>query len=222
MFRFSLITIMATCVLTGCQQDNRSNDETAFQGEVNLKPVVAVIPVIDNTKNNLDWDLSEEFTSGIYYQLAQKDDLFLAPPSKVRSSIRNLRESNDPFGSDVSWIKNAFKENEFVVFMELIQHEEIYRQDRKNPKENSRCSADLNMSMRVRIFDVRGDQPKIVLQELIRNTHFIARPFTQENFFQSSWGNASFTVSPMGFAHEQFIKEISSRLDEYILFASSK
>jgi hypothetical protein len=75
------------------------------------------------------------------------------------------------------------------------------------------------MSVRVRVIDMRGKQPKIVLQELIHDTHHIPRQFTRANFYQVAWGKESFNISPMGLAHAQLTKEIASRLEDYILLA---
>lgn len=76
--------------------------------------------------------------------------------------------------------------------------------------------------MRVRVFDLRGKEPKIVLQELIHDSHFIPRQFTQANFYQVPWGHESFSISPIGLAHAEFTKEISSRLEDYILMATKE
>jgi hypothetical protein len=75
--------------------------------------------------------------------------------------------------------------------------------------------------MRVVVVDNRGQQPEVILQEIVHDSHFIPRQFNQYNFHQVSWGNEEFTISPLGMAHTQFLKEISSRIEDYILLAQS-
>lgn len=76
------------------------------------------------------------------------------------------------------------------------------------------------MSMRVRAFDLRGNEPLVILQEIVHHSHHVPRPFTSENFFQVSWENAAFNITPVGLAHANFTKEIAKRIDDYILTMS--
>jgi hypothetical protein len=212
----SLLALALT--LVGCDDDRQNGQVSSYQSE--KKPVVTIIPVIDNTKNNYEWSLSDEFSSELTERLSRRNHLDLADARKTHEKARRLKESQSPFSSDISWVKNAFQGDEFVVFLELVEHEELFRQDPKKPSALEECSADLNMTMRVRIFDVRGDQPKIVLQELVRDTQFIPRQFTSENLYQACWGNMSYSISPVGLAHAKLSKELSARIEDYILISA--
>jgi hypothetical protein len=214
--------ILLALATTGCNERTHHDDSlSSYQQTAPLKPIVTLVPVINSTKSTLPWDLSTELTSAIDYRLASNNDLFLVDLNKTYATVKKLKNNQNPFGLDTSWIKRTFTDEEFVVFLELIEHEEILRQDKKQPGDPKLCSADLNIGVRVRIFDVRGDQPKVILQELIHHSHFIPRPFTQINFCQASWGDESFSISPMGLAHTALTKEITKRIQEYILISST-
>lgn len=222
MSRFILSASLLALIAGGCNS-NGSNDTQAFnQTATQEKPIVSIVPVIDNTKSGYDWNLSDELSSTIYNRLAQQDNFFIVGAPQVRAKIKKLKEGENPFGPDISWVKKAFQGDDFVVFLELVEHEEVYKQDRKKTADPQECSADLNMSMRVRVFDLRGTEPRTVLQELIHDSHFIPRQFTQANFYQVHWGHESFSISPIGLAHAEFTKEITSRLEDYILMSSKK
>ena len=75
------------------------------------------------------------------------------------------------------------------------------------------------MTIRVIVVDIRQAQPVVILQEVVQDSHFIPRQFNQYNFHQVYWGNEEFEVSPLGMAHTQFLKEISSRIEDYITLA---
>ncbi|MBI2810761.1 MAG: hypothetical protein HYX67_08040 [Candidatus Melainabacteria bacterium] len=218
MSRLLLSLSVLSLIAVGCDDTNK-NTSQAYEQKSNSKPVVSVVPIIDNTKNSYEWNLSDELSSSLYYRFAQQDTLFLEKASAVRAKTRKLAEGQNPFGPDITWVKKAFQGDDFVVFLELVEHEEVYKQNKKKPVDNSETSADLNMSMRVRVFDVRDNEPKVILQELIHDSHFIPRPFTEANFYQVAWGHESFSVSPIGLAHAQFVKEIATRLEDYILMA---
>lgn len=220
MSRCILSVSLLALIAGGCGDKQSSQTQSYNQTATQTKPIVSVVPVIDNTKNTYDWSLSDELSSALYYRLSQQDRLFLVDAPRVRAKTKKLGEGQNPFGPDISWVKKNFHGDEFVVFLELVEHEEVLKQDRKRPSAQENCSADLNMSMRVRVFDLRGTEPKVVLQELIHDTHFIPRQFTHINFHQVAWGDESFNISPMGLAHSEFTKEIASRLSDYIQMAA--
>jgi hypothetical protein len=222
MSRFILSVSLLALIAAGCDDDNSNGNQAYKQEQTKAKPVVAVVPIIDNTKNDLTWNLSDELSSNLYYRLAQNKHLSLVESSKVRIQTKKLGDRHNPFGADISWVKNAFQGEDFVVFLELVEHEEVLKQSKKNPTDPMNCSGELNMSMRVRVFDLRGKEAKIILQELVHDSHFVPRQFTQVNFYQVAWGDPSFSSSPLGLAHEKFTKEVTSRIEDYILTMSKR
>ncbi len=78
------------------------------------------------------------------------------------------------------------------------------------------------MSVRVRVIDLRSAEPQVVLQELIHDAHPIHAQFNQVNFYQVPWKDQSFSISPVGTAHGKFTKELSQRIEDYILIALKK
>jgi hypothetical protein len=214
MSRSLLATLVLSIVICGCN-DNEQN--TAYQSSQNPKPVVSIVPVIDNTKNAYAWNLSDELSSAIYNRIAKEGHVVVNRSSQVRAKANQIVEGQNPFGADIGWMKKIFQGDQFVAFLELIEHEEVQQQSKKSAQN---WSADLNMSMRVRVLDLRGNEPKVVLQEIIRESHYIPRPFTQPSFFQVSWGTESFGISPIGLAHSDFTKEIALHLEDYILRAA--
>lgn len=201
----------------GCKQLN--DEQSLFYNDGRSKPVVALVPVIDSSGHDLSWSLSDEFTYTIQDRLLQREMLFLFDNQKIQTVTKTLKEANNPFGTDLNWIKSAFSKQEFVVFMELIEHREAAANH--NLIVFSESPVELNMSMRLRIFDLRGPIPKIVLQELIHESEYLSMGFTHNNFFQVPWGRESFNITPLGLAHGKLAKEVASRIEDYILIAKS-
>ena len=204
----------------GCQQNTKHSEQAMYTQTGKVKPIVALVPLIDNTKTKVSWNLSDELTSAVHYRLMQKDRLYLIDSAKVGSMVKKLKESNNPFDLDIAWVKKVFFENEFVIFMQLLTHEEflIASKESTNDKE---LPAELSMSVRVRVIDLRQDEPKIVLQEIIQDSHYLPKQFTSANFTQVEWGKDNYGISPLGVAHSQLAKQIASRLEDYILLSMS-
>jgi hypothetical protein len=220
MSRFILTVSLLALIAGGCDDDQHSALQTSHQSQP--KPIVSIVPVIDNSQGSYSWNLSDEISCSIYNRIAERDRIIVNKSSQVRHKARQIPKDQNPFGPDISWIKKIFQDDPFIVFLELIEHEEIPKQNRKKPTDPKQCSADLNMSMRIRVLDLRENEPKIVLQELIHDSHFIPRPFTQGNFFQVDWGDECFNISPIGLAHARFTKEIASRIEDYIMLSIYK
>ncbi|MBI3236458.1 MAG: hypothetical protein HYZ48_01930, partial [Chlamydiales bacterium] len=163
------------------------------------------------------WSLSEEFTIEIGTRLKQEKKIHLQDIEKTYASLKKAKLRSNPFGNEIDWIGQVFTEEDFVVFLEIVEHDEVLKQDKQNPADPHLCSSDLNITLRVRVFDLTQDKPRVVLQELLHETQFIPAPFTYVNFYQSSWQEDAFSISPTGLAHAKLYKEASLRIKDYIL-----
>jgi hypothetical protein len=200
----------------GCNKNE--NNESAYLQQ-KAKPLVAFFPIFDRTENaGVSWNLSDELTTGVQRKLAQKGDFSFVANEQVRAMTKKIVGERDPFAADVSWMKRQFKGAEFVVFSEVLEHEEVpvsYINVQSSP-------ANLNMSVKVRIVDLRAENPRIVLQEILHESYHIPKQFTKENFRQIAWGKENYHVSPVGIAHSKLIKEIASRIDDYVSLAAGR
>jgi hypothetical protein len=209
----------AFCLLalvSSCQKDNTVS--SSLSGEEVVKSTLAIIPLIDNSEQSLGWNISDEITYNLCSKLDQKNLFDLALPSQIRSQTKRMKGKNNPFGEDISWMKQVFAEEDFVVFLELLEHREVPKETSKSTPP-SMLAADLKVGLRIRIIDNRGDTPKITLQEILQDSHFIPRQFNQYNFDQCSWDSEEFALSPIGIAHSQLIKELKDRIESYVMLA---
>lgn len=190
---------------------NSKNQEKTPQSTVVRKtlPSIVIAPVIDSTNFDISWSLSEELTTLLTQQL-EKGRKFSLPSSE--NAETDLSFSQNPFGTDLSWIKKSFRSQEFVVFMELVQHE------LKTVKKNKQFQGPLNldMALRIRVVDLRGKKPTIVLQELIQNSYFIAQTLADVDYNQTAWGSMQYKTTPLYHAHLELLEEAYKRIVAYI------
>lgn len=216
----SIAIISLLLLAAGCSHDSPQPQAQLYEKE-SIKPVVALVPLFDHAKHLLSWSLSEELTSLVHYGLMQRDKFYLVDDDKVATMMKRLKEHHNPFDTDLSWMKRVFFGNEFVVFMELIDHaqtplpakEEVSVQD---------LSSELTMRVRIRVVDLREEEPKVTLQEIIADSHQIPKEFNSHHFTQVEWGQENYTISPMGMAHANLSREIATRLEDYILYSMEK
>jgi hypothetical protein len=188
---------------------------TRFHEDGRAKPVLAIAPMIDTTSFDAPWSLSEEITSMVAQRVGQTGQIFVVPREDDAFA-------ENPFGQDLSWIKREFHEQEFVVFLELVEHEAVPANKTKKNLSAQEVSTNLNMAVRLRAVDLRGSSPRIVLQEMVRDTYFIPKTLIPTDYTIAVWGTDEFRKSPMGIAHSQLAQEIASRISDYILLAKSR
>jgi len=76
--------------------------------------------------------------------------------------------------------------------------------------------------MRIRAVDLRGNKPKVILQELVKDSYYISKNVLHTDYDIIVWGVDEYLSSPMGLAHLSFSKEIAERISDYILLAKSR
>lgn len=211
--RLLFTSLAAALVLAACGPQEQFM--TRYHEDGRAKPAVAVASMIDTTSADLPWSLSEELTGAVMEQLQKSGSLFVAPESEFTLS-------ENPFGQDLAWVKREFIDHEFVVFLELVEHS--FRPADKTVKALSpqEISTNLDMAVRIRVLDLRSDAPKIVLQEVIKESYFIPKTLLPTDYAIVSWGREGYERSPMGVAHAAITSEIAHRVNDYLLLAKSR
>jgi hypothetical protein len=207
---FAASLLMSSCC-NSCK-----NEMTRYHEDGRAKPAVAIASMIDTSSFEVPWSLSEELTSMVVKRIANTKSIFV-------QSVDDFSSSKNPFAQDLSWIKQEFANQEFVVFMELVQHDLAPAiKSKKKPGSQQETASNLNMAVRLRVVDLRGHTPKIVLQELVKESYYIPRSLLPTDYNRTTWGSEDYRTSPMGIAHAQLTQEISARLNDYILLAKSR
>jgi len=207
--------------LLGCSLKRDYEHATRFHDDGRSKPIVAFIPVFDRSESNVGWSLSEELTDRLKNRLIKRNHFYISTPSEIYTAVANLSSKNNPFLADIAWIKEAFENYEYVIFTELVEHDIHPKELKKDFLYKLTPSSELSMTMRIRIFDLRGAKPEVILQEFVHQNHTIPKPANLNEPNPERWKKITHHVSPIGLAHAQFCKEIAKRSEEYILLSKS-
>ncbi|MBN1914518.1 MAG: hypothetical protein JW769_01345 [Parachlamydiales bacterium] len=209
-----MIVMICSFIVFGC--NDRGQEISRFYDDGRAKPVVHVTSIIDSTNSDTPWSLSEEFTYAITQKISTSGNLFI--PKEPQSP---LSLNDNPFGTDISWVQHMYSPSQFIVFIELFEHEEVPIVDKELPAYENYASH-LNMGARIRIVDTRNSSPQIILQEIYRDSYYIAKNILKIDYNVAIWGTNEYKSSPMAMAHDQFTKNIAERIDDYILLAKNR
>ncbi|MCB1107957.1 MAG: hypothetical protein KDK76_07680 [Chlamydiia bacterium] len=219
--RFGLIFTLCM-VIFGCSTKGSHDQATRFHDSGRAKPSVAFIPVFDRSSASVGWSLADEFSDQLRSHFLKRNNLYLSIPEDINHIVANLSDENNPFSNNIGWIKETFGAYEFVIFSELVEHDIHSKPLKGNFIDKITPSSELSLTMRIRIFDLRGKVPEVILQEFVHQDHLIPRPSNISEPAPEKWKKMTFMVSPMGLAHAQFSKEIIRRVEDYILLSKSK
>lgn len=208
--------------LVGCSTKGNYEHATRFHEDGRAKPIVAFVPVFDRSGSNVGWSLSDEFTHSLKNRFLKRSNFYVSTPDEVNASIATLSAENNPFGAETNWIKESFENHEYVVFAELVEHDIHPKELKGNFLDKITPSSELTVIMRIRVFDLRGSKPEVILQEFVRQSHVIPKPSDLTEPNPERWKKITYTVSPMGLAHAQLSKEVVKRVEDYILLSKSK
>jgi len=220
-----LFAVIAALLLASCQEQSSGDDYTTkYYDDGRSKPSVAIVPVIDSTSYEVSWSLSEEFSLMIRKKLSRNGSIYLSKEFDTKTAPAL---THNPFSNDISWVKQAYPKEEFIVFCELVEHsnmpvEKSNAEKIMSAEKLKEVSTNLNMGMRIRVIDLRRAEPKIVLQELIKDSYFISKNHIDTDYSLITWGIDEYETSPMGMAHNMLSKEVAERIEDYVSLAKSR
>ncbi len=198
-----VIAALATSCVPTCR------DTTLYQRSGRQKAIVAVLPVINTVgEGGLTWDLSREFTDEVRKRIYNSQVAYLL---RDHGSLEIAEKLNTPCPSEISASQASnLGAAEFALVMELIEQDEMPLRSSENGPTL------LSVAMRVRVIDLRHDQPKVILQEIVRKEREIARAYMACDYTKTPWGSEPFQRTPLGVVHQQLVRELVTRTEGYI------
>ncbi len=178
------------------------------------KPKVALVPIFDHSNEKASFDLSNELTQNLFSRLFYCGKFYLTLDFEVLA--KHTTSENNPFLDDIEWIKESASPTEFLVFVELIEH---HLTPNKESNLSFVQSYSLDMSLRVKILDLRTQKPKVVLQELFQETFHIPWRFASFETKKGGWSKVALYLSMINSAHTDLLKRVSKQIEDYILLA---
>ncbi len=207
MWKIALLAL----IFSSCAERHFGSNQFRYHDNGAPKPRVAIVPVITNKAGKLPWNLSDELTEIISERFLETKQFFLTKDFSVLGKhLIDLSEIN-PLLEDIRWLYENASTSEFIVFIELVEHTLTPKPSRIPPQPYF-----LNMALRVHVIDIRGPEPKVILQELVQDSFNIS---IKIDYNVDTLSKTAFFLSPIGIAHTQMVKKISKQIQEYILLA---
>jgi hypothetical protein len=192
-----------------------------YHDDGTAKPKVALIPVFDRSGAETSWNLSDELTEMIENRMDQTGQFYITQDFETLGKVLMNQADLNPFFEEMNWVKESNSATEFLIFVELVEHKVTPSNSKGIFSLTMLQSYTLDMSIRIRVIDIRGQSPKVILQEITQQSFHIPWRFTSFDYKKSGWSKTTFYLSPMGSAHAQMVKRITKQIHDYILLAKS-
>jgi hypothetical protein len=203
--------LLISLFFVSCAERHFSANQFRYHDTGAAKPRVAIVPVITAKVKQMPWNLSDELTEIISDRFLESKQFYITKDFSVLGKhLSDLSEIN-PLIEDIHWLYENASSSEFVVFIELVEHNLNPKPSKIPPQAYT-----LDMALRVHVIDIRGPDPKVILQELIQESFNISLKI---NYASDPFSKTTFFLSPMGSAHTHMTKRVTKQIQEYILLA---
>lgn len=194
------ITVLMLFLFSACGP--RYGDFYPCHEDGTVKPRIVLLPISDVTGESARAD---ELMQGIRYQLLDRGNLYVYPQETVNLHLGRNGISSF-FSSDISYAKQ-FGGADFIVATELVQcRSERYGnvEDKCMPPHLQRKNL-LMVKLRVRMIDLRCQEPTIVWQEILSRQLLV--PYRKT-------GEAEVDISCFGSVSQRLIEDFVQRLED--------
>lgn len=214
MYRF-LLTILALVFLGSCSAPYYC-DFFPYDDDGVRKPHVALLPIQNGTSQFLPWNLPLVLNQCALYETMNHGVLYVYPLDKVEAILDTYRDVNF-FTPDLAFSR-LFPGSDFIVVAEMIEHTVKpypigYPILLGYPPQH--VHALLAMKLRVRILDVREEEPRIVLQEVISESYAV--PESPDAVRDQTSGECGFVACCYKLAYQKLMRKFVCRVEQVIL-----
>lgn len=207
-------------LMTSCGRPHMSMQSYKYYENAKKKPVVAMLPIVCKVDYTLPWDLSEELSSEIQRRLINQSVVYLNTV-EMPESLRTKLDAEDSIALTKEDYAQLSGKNDFVVLIELIDHSDAPYHKNHLVREDSNQVLDRMLSVKVRlnVIDIRTDDAKIVLREILPFEQQIPYEAGLVDYERVVWGSDAYPATPYGKTHARLEKDVSRQIEKYISIA---
>jgi hypothetical protein len=213
-FLSTCFVILSALTLASCEGP-RHADFLPQHDSGATKPAIAIVPTIDRTNCETPWDFGEEITAEMRYQVMDNGQLFLIASQQLNPALDRVANI-DLMGNDISYAKQ-FGPCEFLVVTELLEHKYAPYNSQTMTNVYSThghyCEQVLAMKVRIRMIDLRGGSPCVVLQEILESNHMVGPDAEKCDNNRLAWRTANYRGSTLSAAHQRLAQDIVRRIE---------
>lgn len=218
LFKFSIVSLFVF-TLSSCTTQSSKVQSYRYHENAKQKPIAALVPLILKDQNQkISWDVTQEITSQVQKRLVNRSKVYLNPVY-LSDHLKNKIKSSDLVSLQKQDLQELKAQNEFVIFMELIEHKELSASQFDEivaVDVEEETVKYLSVKVRLRVFDLRPEEPKVLLQEILTYKQFIPHVERDIDYSKVVWGGDSYSASLYGRVHTKLERDLARQIERYI------
>lgn len=195
--------LVFTMIAVGCTGP-RYADFYPCDDDGRSKPSVAIVAIRDSSSGVIAWNPAEVVTQAMNYELLYNNGVYALAEGEMGPS-----DTPADFNASEVALAQRYPSADFVVLLELTEDEFNNNLSQIPQDAVVICmpfQTRLNMSMRVKIVDLRPRCPRVILQEILSKTYLLPCPdIREEPSTSAGWK-----------AHQRFGAALARRIEEVV------
>jgi hypothetical protein len=219
MKRYLITCALLSLSVSSCSSYRQDNPTTVYE-DGRGKPHLTLIDIADRSQHLLPWDLSVELTPALTKNIRSLGAIYLEPHDALPMEIDETRMTTQLMRNHqipLEWHGTT----EFVALVEIIDHYLSPQIEKTSLMRQSSRSQHLSIKARLKIFDLRKTDAKLVLSEIVTHEAVIPSSHQLANYTKNHYTQKNYTSTPIGTAHKNFVAKIGGRIHDYVLLAKS-
>lgn len=206
-----LISLFISIIAMGCGP--RYVDYFPYHEDGRPKPSVAIVPVMTSCEVDVPWDISQELTNNIRYEIMNNGELYLLSQEEVSNKIAQM--GGVDFFTKESQFANNFCGTDFIVLIEFMGQRYCDAYSVAGcPVPFSPCR-EMELKTRIKVVDLRRGA-RIVQQEIMADRYLVTPEFAGANGRFPNAGPEAYQKSSLGNAYQRMVCNVVAKLERVI------
>lgn len=202
-----VVSLMVLLICSACMQAPEPDIYASYTSRGGPAPAtIAIAPLLDRANCNLPWSVSAEITNGVREQMADSYGIYVLPREKTDPVFDRI-PVEELYGREATGAARL-QGTDFLLLMELMSHTEVPYQRKQ-------------LQLRLRILDLRGEEPRLVLQEIIHNKLTVNKGLSwkEVDYALVKWPSDDYLRTPVGRAHARLARDVAKQVEHYVNYA---
>ena len=204
-----VLTFALSLLAVGCGP--RYVDYFPYHDDGRPKPKVVLLPVVDESTADLPWDVSQELTSSMRYEIMNNGELYLWSQEEVDRQV--ARTGPVDFFTPEGALAHNFCGADFVILTEFLEQKDPLAAGHLPHYVPCR---EVVIKTRIKVVDIRGNCPRIVQQEIFTNSYIVSSELERKLPAKSGVGAVAYQRTPVGNAHQRMVLDVVDRMEKVI------
>lgn len=210
-FLFVSLSIFLSC-------SKVSQEDSLYHNDGRIKTSIALSAVRDLSDSDFPVNSSEKLTEQIRENIVSENDFYVIP-------FEIANHTSYSFHSPLH-LKEHTK-TDYLAILELIeQKEEPYTGQHVRPlypvADKTQIRSLIQLKMRVKVYDMRGEKPELILFEILPSNHLIPTEMRSLDLKKMEKNPKLYQMSGMGTAQIRLAREVAKRICHYVNISKTK